>query len=350
MDRIARILDANVNRAAEAARVVEDYARFVAEDPDAARLARGLRHRVAALGRSLGVGRLAARDSAGDIGREPRSGPRRPYGDAAEALAANLARLGEALRSIEEWSRLGHLSRSRAAGAARFEVYGLATRLLAAADPRRRLARARLCVLLTSGRPAGPLERVAAAALEGGADMLRLCEKGLSDRALAALGRRLARLAHRHGALLLLGSRSDVAAACGADGVHLAAEDLPIPAARRLLGPAAVIGATARSVREARAALAAGADYVSIGPVFPEAAKPGLVPEGLRRVRVAARSLDAPFFATGGITPGNAAQVVRAGADRIAVCAAVMGARRPAAVARRLKRIVAGGGRWRRQA
>ncbi len=340
MSGITRILDANVNRAAEAARVIEDYARFVLEDAEAARALKGLRHRVAALGRALGGGRLAARNAASDPGREPLAGPKRPYRDAAEALAANFDRLGEALRSIEEWSRLESVARSRAAGAARFEAYVLASRLLAAADPRRRLARARLYVLLTRDLASGPLERVAREALAGGADVLQLREKGMTDRALLALAGRLARLAHRHGALFLLNDRADLAAACGADGVHLGTDDLPVPAARRILGPSAVIGATSHALREARKALAAGADYVSVGPVFPTATKPSLAPAGLRYVREAARALDAPFFAIGGIAAGNAKQVVHAGARRIAVCGAVAGAKDPRAAARRLRRMV----------
>jgi thiamine-phosphate pyrophosphorylase len=333
-----RILDANVNRAREALRVIEDGARFLLEDPGAAREAKALRHRVAAIGARLGAGRLAARDAATDVGREPRGGPKRPYRTAAEALASNFARLTEALRSVEEWGRLGDAALSREAGAARFAAYVLESRLLAAADPRGLLRRARLYVLLMRDLAAGPLERVAREALEGGADVLQLREKGLPDKDLLVLAGRLARLAHRHGALFLLNDRADLAAASGADGVHLGAEDLTIPAARRILGPAAVIGATSHALREARAALAAGADYVSVGPVFPTATKPSLAPAGLRYVRQAALALDAPFFAIGGITAERVRSVVRAGARRIAVCGAVIAATDPRRAARRMKK------------
>jgi thiamine-phosphate pyrophosphorylase len=337
MKPVDRILDANANRAAEASRVIEDYVRFALDDAVSARALKDLRHRIAGLLRGRSAAGLSARDAAGDVGREP-VGPKRPYRSPAEALAANFRRLAEALRSIEEWSRLEDVGLSRRAGAARFDAYVLESRVLAAADPRARLRRARLYVLLTRDLAAGPLEEVARRVLEGGADILQLREKRLPDRELLALAGRLARLAHRHGALFLLNDRADLAAACGADGVHLGAEDLPVPAARRILGPSAVIGATSHALREARVALAAGADYVSVGPVFPTATKPSLAPAGLRYVREAARALEAPFFAIGGITRGNVRSVLRAGAERIAVCGAVIAAKDPCRAARGLRK------------
>jgi thiamine-phosphate pyrophosphorylase len=337
MKPVDRILDANVNRAAEAARVIEDYVRFVLVDADAARDLKALRHRIAGLLGARAARCRAARDAAADPGREP-APAKRPYRTPAEALAANFRRLAEALRSIEEWSRLESVSVSRAAGAARFDGYVLESRVLVAADPRRRLAAARLYVLLTRDLAAGPVERVARMALEGGADVLQLREKGLPDRALVALAARLALLAHRHGALFLLNDRADLAAACGADGVHLGLDDLPVPAARRILGPSAVIGATSHALLEARAALDAGADYVSVGPVFPTATKPSLAPAGLRYVREAARALDAPWFAIGGLAPANVRSAIRAGARRIAVCGAVIGSDNPRRAAAVLKK------------
>jgi thiamine-phosphate pyrophosphorylase len=337
MRDVDRILDANLNRAGEALRVVEDYARFALADAAAARALKGLRHRLARIRKALGPRGLRARDAASDVGREP-DPAKRPYRAVADVLAANFRRLAEALRSVEEWVRLDDVALSREAGAARFAAYRLESRLLAAADPRARLARARLYVLLSRDLASGPLERVACAALEGGADVLQLREKAMDGRALAALAGRLARLARRRGALFIVNDRADVAAACGADGVHLGGDDLPIPAARRLLGPSALIGATSHALREARAALSAGADYVSVGPVFPTATKPGLAPAGLGYVRQAARELEAPWFAIGGIGPENVRRVVRAGARRVAVCSAAIGARDPRAAVRALRR------------
>jgi thiamine-phosphate pyrophosphorylase len=337
MKRVDRILDANVNRAGEALRVIEDYARFVLEDAGTARELKGLRHRVSKLLRGMAGRCRAARDAAADIGREP-AASKRPYRQPAEVLSANFRRLTEALRSIEEWIRLERVGRSREAGAVRFGAYALESRMLAVADPRSRLGRARLYVLLTRALSRGSLERVAGAALAGGADVLQLREKTMSDRDRVRLAARLARLARRHGALFLVNDRPDVAAACGADGVHLGADDMPVSAARRVLGPRAVVGGTAHTLREARAELADGADYVSVGPVFETGTKPGLKPAGLRFVRQAARAIDAPWFAIGGIAPGSLRRVIRAGARRIAVCGAVVGARDPRGVARALKR------------
>lgn len=337
MRSIDRILDANANRAREALRVVEDYARFVLEDASVTRDLKALRHRVARVLLRLDARGIRARDALRDVGREPDPG-KTPYRSAAEAVAANFKRLTESLRSIEEWTRLDGVELSREAGTARFAAYALETRVLEAADPRARLARARLCVLLTRDAASGPVAWAARQALRGGADLLQLREKGMPDRALAALARRLTALAHRHGALLLVNDRADVAAAAGADGAHLGAGDLPIADARRILGPSAIIGATSHTLGEARAALVAGANYVSVGPVFATGTKPSLAPRGLAAVRQASRALEAPFFAVGGITPANARRVLRAGARRLAVCAAVIGARDPRAAARAIRR------------
>jgi thiamine-phosphate pyrophosphorylase len=124
-------------------------------------------------------------------------------------------------------------------------------------------------------------------------------------------------------ALVLVNDRADLAVLAGADGVHVGAEDLPVAEVRRLVGPDLLVGRTARTLEEARAALANGADHVGFGPIFPSASKPIDLPaRGLDGLAALCAALAAPVVAISGIDAGNVAGVARAGA----ACAAVIGA------------------------
>ncbi len=189
---------------------------------------------------------------------------------------------------------------------------------------------------------AGPraLDELAAAAIRGGADALQLRDKAASARRLLDEARVLVALTRNARIPLIVNDRADVAAAAGADGVHLGQDDLPIPEARRLLGPGRLIGQSTHSLEQAVAAQAQGADYIGLGPIFPTPTKPeyggigtGLIGPVASRVRV-------PVVCIGGIERGTVEQVVEAGARRIAVVRAVCAATDPEAAARDLKAVL----------
>jgi len=166
---------------------------------------------------------------------------------------------------------------------------------------------------------------VVEAAVEGGVDVVQLREKETSARHRHELGRELRELTATD-VPLIVNDRADVAATVGADGVHLGAEDLPVPAARELLGPSATIGRSVSSVPAAEAAVEDGADYLGVGAVFRTESKdvdPDESEVGVETVRAIAAAVDAPIVAIGGITPGNAADAVAAGADGVAVVTAI---------------------------
>ncbi len=317
---LLRLLDANFNRAREALRVLEDLVRFRFHDGASQAALRAARHRLGAMERRWGRALVGARDSRGDAGREA---PTERRADAREVAAANFRRAQEALRVLEECGERG-------AAGVRFSLYDLEK----AFDARRRLAEVRLCVLLDSSVARRPLERVAREALAGGAGMLQLREAGRTDRELLRLASRLARIAHDAGALFAVNDRADVARAAGADGVHVGAADLPVGAAR--LVP--IVGATSHTLAEARAAVRAGADYFSVGPMFATALKPGLAPRGASYL-AAAKGLGAPFFCIGGITRAN----VRRSMERVAVCAGVIAQPDVRAAARAILRALGAG-------
>ena len=186
---------------------------------------------------------------------------------------------------------------------------------------------------------------VVEAAVEGGVDVVQLREKGTTARERHELGRRLRELTREAGAAFVVNDRVDLALAVDADGVHLGDEDLPVAAARKLLGPDAVVGRSVSTPEGARAAAEAGADYLGVGAVFPTESK-DTAPErsgvGLDRVRAVTDAVDVPCVGIGGVTPDNAADVVAAGADGVAVISAITGADDPAAATRALSRAVEG--------
>ena len=182
---------------------------------------------------------------------------------------------------------------------------------------------------------------IARRAVAGGADVIQLRDKDSPSRDLLRAGREIRAITTAAGALFLVNDRLDVALACSADGVHLGQDDISPAVARQLAPPDFIIGVSAGSTSEARIAEAQGADYVVVSPVFATGSKadagPGLGLGCIRKMRAAVRI---PVLAIGGIGPGNAADVIRAGADGIAVISAVVAAPDIAKAARELRAIV----------
>ncbi|HEY8450171.1 MAG TPA: thiamine phosphate synthase [Bacillota bacterium] len=185
------------------------------------------------------------------------------------------------------------------------------------------------------------LVQAARAALAGGVTCLQLRSKHLSARQQLELGLELRRLTRQHGVTFLVNDRPDLALAVGADGVHIGQDDLPLPTVRRLLGAGAVIGVSAETVDEALAAERAGADYLGVGPVYATASKEDAgAPYGPAVIARLAGATRLPIVGIGGITADNAQPVVAAGAQGVAVIAAIFGAPDPGAAAARLRRTV----------
>jgi len=176
-------------------------------------------------------------------------------------------------------------------------------------------------------------------ALEGGADVIQVRVKGWTDRDLLELAEQVAAWCQPYGAACIVNDRVDVALAAGADGVHLGAEDLPVSVARRLLGPDALVGGTARDAATARALVAAGASYLGVGPCFATVTKTGLPdPIGLAGVAAVAAAVDVPIIAIGGVGADQIAELRAVGAYGVAVVDAVSGADDQAGAVRNLLR------------
>jgi thiamine-phosphate pyrophosphorylase len=178
-------------------------------------------------------------------------------------------------------------------------------------------------------------EALAAALLAGGARLLQLRMKAATSRELLAAAAAIQPLARAAGALFLVNDRADIAVAVDADGVHLGQDDLPVAAARRILGPDRLIGLSTHSLEQATAGAASGADYLGVGPVYASATKTtGLAPAGLALVRTVRAAVPCPLVAIGGITADTAPAVRAAGADAVAMIGALVRAADPAAAVR----------------
>lgn len=177
------------------------------------------------------------------------------------------------------------------------------------------------------------------AAIEGGVDIVQLREKAASARTRHDMGLELRALTRDANVPLIVNDRIDLADAIDADGVHLGDDDLPIAAAREQLGEDAFIGRSVSTPTAAREAERNGADYLGVGAVYDTTSKkttPDQSQIGLDRLRAVREATDLPFVGIGGITPENAADVVSAGADGVAVISAITAADDPEAATRRL--------------
>ena len=329
-----RILDANANRAREAFRVLEDYARFALNDAYLSRLAKELRHDLAAiLSRLSDRLLLAARETEKDVGTEI-STPREAYRPSLQSVVvANVKRLAEALRSLEEYGKQQNPELGRLFEQIRYRGYTLEKALLLGAEARTKLRDTKLYLLVSRSSCAASLEWTIAEAVAGGVDLVQHREKQLSDKDWLELARRVRQATQRAKVPLILNDRPDLARLVDADGVHLGQEDMTVAEARRIMGPDAIIGVSTHSIEQAEGALRAGASYLGVGPTFASRTKEFTAFPGLEYVAATAALTSLPAFAIGGITGENASLVVAAGLKRVAVGQAITQAKEPRRVA-----------------
>ncbi|MFQ5879481.1 MAG: thiamine phosphate synthase [Dehalococcoidia bacterium] len=331
-EKLLRLIDANVDRAQEGLRLLEDMARFLLDDASLAEAFKELRHRVGAAVASAYRDLLAARRATEDVTAFANPPGEMRRADLEALVAANAKRTQESLRALEETAKLplpDVALRPEPFKEARFALYDLERRLLGRLlrhDLRPKLWGLYVIVdpEVAQGRD---LVAVAREAIAGGARIIQLRDKVDDKGEQLATARQLQQLCEDTGALFIMNDHVDVAAACGAHGVHVGQTDLPVAAARRLLPLGAIVGvSTSGNVELALAAQAEGADYVAVG-VFPSPTKPPAQPfpprlDVLRQVKEA---VSVPVCAISGINADNVHLVMENGADMAAVISAVVG-------------------------
>lgn len=351
MNQALRMLDANLNRAREALRVMEDVARFCLQSEDLCGRLKSLRHEVAAV--AAGVGEpallLAWRDTPGDVGTGISTEAEGRRSGLYQVAHAACKRLTEALRVIEECLKMPGVSNdtglARRVEQVRYASYEVEKRLLLAMGGGVRARQWGVCVLVTESACKRPWQEVVRGAIAGGAECLQLREKELGSAELLGRACALVEIARPAGVAVIINDRADIALLAGADGVHVGQEDVPVWGVRKLAGEGLLVGVSTHDLREARAAAEDGADYCGVGAMFPTATKPRVVsgPGYLREYLADAQVARLPYLAIGGITLENVGQLRSAGCAGVAVCAAVCGSADPAGATAALVAAVRGG-------
>ncbi|MEG4997176.1 MULTISPECIES: thiamine phosphate synthase [unclassified Microcoleus] len=322
---LCRILDANLDRAREGLRIIEEWCRFGLNNAEKALACKQLRQELAAWHTAE---LRSARDTPADPGTELTHPQEEQRSSIQQLLEANFCRVEEALRVLEEYGKVYDPNMGKAFKQMRYRVYTLESDLLAYRRYQQ-LLRSHL-YLVTS--PRDNLLQVVEAALQGGLTLVQYRDKTSDDGARLANARQMSELCHRYDALLIVNDRVDLAIAVDADGVHLGQQDLPVAEARRLLGPGRIIGCSTTNGEEMQRAIDAGADYIGVGPVYETPTKANKPAAGLDYVRYAADKSPVPWFAIGGIDINNLDQVLNAGAQRVAVVRSIMEAEQPTLV------------------
>ncbi|MDA0837480.1 MAG: thiamine phosphate synthase [Planctomycetota bacterium] len=344
MDRstLCRIIDANFNRAGEALREIEDAARFGLNSHLLSQQAKHLRHRLVQGIRSLALSPAelnASRDSSADVGRPEKNAVFSERDGVSDLVAAAFKRLQQAVRSLEEYSKLLEPDADTGFEQIRYDSYTAEKAFFARLSNTEKLVDRRLYLLLIgSVLDGGDHETALRAAIDGGVQVVQLREKEMTDREFFSLAENLRSICERSDVICLINDRTHIARAVDADGVHIGDDDLAPNAARKVLGPGKILGATSHTLEEAKAGQRAGADYLGFGTMFPTETKSGLTIRGPEEWSRLKGHIEIPVYAIGGITLENLHQLTERGVGHVAVSAGILRAPDIAETAARFRR------------
>ena len=339
--QILRIIDVNLNRASEGLRVIEDVARLVLNDAAISRQIKTMRHRIVEGDLTLNKQLVGARDARGDVGINLKTPGQAGEKDMPLVVVANSRRVQESLRTIEELARTGGIDLGldpESFKQSRFELYTIEQEMLSRLlrQDKAKLIRG-LCAIIDTQALKGRLHHeVASQVIRGGARIVQLRDKVLPKKELMTIAIKLKEICAGHDVLFIINDHLDIALASDADGLHLGQNDLPVRVARQLLPIDKILGCSTNTLEQALTAEADGADYIGVGSIYPTSSKETAVivaPERLRQVR---RAVSLPIVAIGGINEDNAAEVISAGADAIAVISAILKTESPEKSARQI--------------
>ena len=336
---VLRILDANANRAREALRVIEDYARFVLNSDALCASLKTLRHDFATATAGFVAEAILHRDTPGDVGTQTKTASEQTREDVAHVVVAAGKRLGEALRTIEEYLKTSDPLRAQLIEQIRYRFYDVEQRIALTIRPAACLfAKVRLYVLITESICKRPWREVAQDAIAGGADCLQLREKNLDNAELLARAHDFVAICKNGGVISIINDRPDIALLADADGVHVGQGDLPPRDVRKLIGTRKFLGVSTHNLDQAKRAVFDGAHYIGVGPFFRSETKTRDFVAGPALAREVAQHVSIPTIAIAGINEQNVDEVLASGIKAIAVTAAVCASDDPRGAAERLKK------------
>lgn len=332
--KVARILDANANRAGEGLRVIEDFCRFLLDDAHLSKLWKDLRHDLqTTLGKLDRRALLASRDATADVGTQISALDEYQRPQTIDVVLASQKRVEQSLRCLEEYSKPSVPELAAEFEQIRYRVYTAGRATWQTDSALHRLELNQLYVLLDAQPTPERCVQLCEQLLAAGVRMFQLREKRLDDRQLVELGRLLRQRTSASEAVLIINDRPDIAALTNADGVHLGQSEIRAADARALLGPDRLVGISTHTIQQARQAVLDGADYIGCGPTFRSSTKSFSEFAGLALLCEVSAEVQLPAYAIGGIDQENLGEVLATGFNRVAVAGGIVRATDPAAAA-----------------
>ena len=324
--RIAQIIDANLDRAREGLRVLEDWARFGLGHQDFVIKIKNFRQ-------LLGKNHLEIykryRNNIEDRCKGLSHIEQIKRKDPNEIISSNSARVQEALRVIEEFSRGHNIHLSEIASEIRYEIYTLEIELLNFnyRNKSEEIIRENNLYAITEGKE--KLLAIIEKILIAGVKIIQHRFKDGNDKDHLKEAMEINRLCKKYNALFIVNDRIDIVLASGADGIHLGQDDLDLETSRKLLGSSKIIGISANNANDIKNAVNGGCDYIGIGPIFKTSTKKDKESIGIDKVKALTKDLKIPWFAIGGIDKTNINSLKNNGISKVALVSALMNSEDP---------------------
>ena len=324
--RIAQILDANLDRAREGLRVLEDWARFALGRKDLVKTFKNYRQ-------ILGKHHLKIYKQSRNVINDQCAGLSHPEqfkrNNASSIISSNAARVQEALRVIEEFSRDHNQNLCRISSEIRYEIYNLEIILL---EAQKNYSLIKILnendLYFITFDTENLLEKIKNI-LEGGVKIIQLRLKQGKDSDNLRFALKVRKLCDTFGALFLINDRVDIALASKADGVHLGQDDIDIKSARSILGFSKIIGISASNELDITKAIQDGCDYLGIGPIFATTTKKEKIPLGIETLKTLTKDISIPWFAIGGIKQENISLLKENNICKVAIISDLINSKKP---------------------
>ncbi len=324
--RIYQIIDANLDRAREGLRVLEDWARFGLGDNDYVTRIKNFRQ-------ILGKNHLdiykETRNHIEDQSKGLTHFEQFNRTTPAQIISSNAGRVQEALRVVEEFSRLHNHELSKIASEIRYEIYTLEIDLLSLSKFKKseEILKENDLYVITAQRE--NLLEIIEEILIAGVKIIQYRFKQGTDKDHLREAIQIKNLCKRYNSLFIINDRIDIALASNADGIHLGKDDLDLKTARKLLGYSKIIGISANNEIDISNALKDGCDYIGIGPVFETATKKEKKPLGIEKIKNLTKDLNIPWFIIGGVTKNNISYLKSNGFKKVALVSQIMNSEDP---------------------
>ena len=324
--RTFQIIDANLDRAREGLRVLEDWARFGLGKNDYVASIKNFRQ---ILGKNHLEVYKQSRNHIEDLSKGLTHMEQLKRKTPEQIISSNAGRVQEALRVIEEFSRLHNNNLSKIASEIRYEIYTLEIDLLSKSKWKKsaELLKENDLYVITDQKE--NLLEIIEEILIAGVKIIQHRFKRGTDKDNLQEAIQIKNLCKRYNSLFIINDRIDIALASNADGVHLGQDDLDLKSARKLLGNSKIIGISANNKIDISNAIKDGCDYIGIGPVFETATKKDKKPLGIKKIKTLTKDLNIPWFAIGGITTNNISDLKNYGFKKVAIVSQLMNSEDP---------------------